>query len=244
MPNADIDQSNNPEPEASRGRDALRSQQPPAPRGTQTRSWRPGVWLTTLSTAVAVATGMFTLRDQIFPQEAGNAPASIGQYEESIAEVCSELNHAEQARKDTASRHAQRLRRAPTTLAQRNALLDSARQSLTTSEYLLGRFASLEAPRARNAQQRETKVAWSDIVTWLRDYVQRLDAAASRRDVLAALGALPRMRRALAPDYLARAAGLGTLGDGRCRLERQSDIPTLTLPRVQTPSLEQLPATP
>jgi hypothetical protein len=31
-----------------------------------------------LSTVVAVATGMFTLRDQIFPANAGNAQASRG----------------------------------------------------------------------------------------------------------------------------------------------------------------------
>ena len=37
---------------------------------------RPAVWLATLSTVVGIATGMFTLRDQVFPRASGTAVAA------------------------------------------------------------------------------------------------------------------------------------------------------------------------
>jgi len=67
------------------GEVARQSRTPSKARGQQQRAWwslrAPGVWLTTLSTVVAVATGMFTLRDQIFAQQEYGAPVSDALYE-------------------------------------------------------------------------------------------------------------------------------------------------------------------
>jgi hypothetical protein len=142
------------------------SQQPATPK----RSWRPNVWLATVSTAVAVATGMFTLRDKIFPPEAGNATASIGQYQQSVGDICRELNEADRAGARSARRFAAKLKRARTTLAERNAVLDSRRAVLTRSERGLAHFEGLNVPRALLALQRVTVAAWNRGVERLRDF--------------------------------------------------------------------------
>jgi hypothetical protein len=68
-------------------------------RGAQLRAkrrnqvlFRPGVWLATLSTMVGVATGMFTLRDEIFPNESGRAEASVPDFQRSVGQICQDLN--------------------------------------------------------------------------------------------------------------------------------------------------------
>src|SRR3954454_16754751 len=51
------------------------------------------IWLTTVSTVVAIATGMFTLRDQVFPHAAGTATAeSVVAYQQQVGRVCDEVN--------------------------------------------------------------------------------------------------------------------------------------------------------
>jgi TolA-binding protein len=123
-------------------------------------SRRPGVWLATLSTVVAVATGMFTLRDQIFPRQAGTTQASVLVYEQSVGETCDALNQAAKARVKTATQLAERLRHARTDVAQRNALLDSTRQIITRSEQALIRFRGLVVPGALAGHERATATAW------------------------------------------------------------------------------------
>jgi hypothetical protein len=211
------------------------SQQPATPK----RSWRPNVWLATVSTAVAVATGMFTLRDRIFPPEAGNATASIGQYQQSVGDICRELNEADRAGARSARRFAAKLKRARTTLAERNAVLDSRRAVLTRSERGLAHFEGLNVPRALLALQRVTVAAWNRGVERLRDFTRRLDAAASRRSLLAAIQTQPAMRAALDRNRVARSAGLIQLGGGLCRLNAPIVIPTITLPPLR-PSSESL----
>jgi hypothetical protein len=74
---------------------------------------------------VAVATGMFTLGDQIFPNEAGAASASVGQYEQAVGYICNGLNQADAARVANERNLQARLAKAQTTLDERNAVLDS-----------------------------------------------------------------------------------------------------------------------
>src|SRR3954465_6845853 len=67
------------------------------------------VLLGTLSTVVAIATGMFTLRDNIFPKEVGSAQASIAAYQQSVGNVCRQHNDSEHARAANARRLKRRL---------------------------------------------------------------------------------------------------------------------------------------
>src|SRR5215211_2733589 len=89
-------------------------------------SHRPGVWLGTVSTVVAIATGMFTLRDQVFRTESGTAGAvAESSYRVHVGDICDELNEADAARARGDVRLARELKRARTNLAQRDALLDA-----------------------------------------------------------------------------------------------------------------------
>lgn len=87
------------------------------------------IWLATLSTVVGVATGMFTLRDQVFPGESGTAGAvSESAFRADVGEICDELNDGERARVPDDRRLARELKKARTNVAQRDALLDNARR--------------------------------------------------------------------------------------------------------------------
>jgi hypothetical protein len=196
-------------------------------------SGRSGVWLTTVSTVVAVATGMFTLRDQIFPENAGRAQASRGVYEQSVGHVCDAANEAERARARNARRLARRLKRARTTLAQRDAVLDSAKETVVSSEHRLADFRGLDVPGELVAREREVSDAWGRMVVRQRGYAERLDASANRRDLLAAAETLPAMRTALAHDRVTPAAGLAKLGGGHCELEPPIVPQVVTLPNLK-----------
>lgn len=223
----------------TRRRLLLRVMRGPHPPEQNTLSWRLKIWLGTLSTVVAVATGMFTLRDQIFPQQAGTARADVHLYERSVGDICAALNDAERARAANARRLARRLARARSTTAQRNALLDSTKELLARSEDGLGKFEGLDVPGPRRARHRRTDAAWKDIVRDLRRYAEGLDAVRSRGDLLATVQMLPAMRTSLREDNVTRAAGLTQLGGGSCRLDPPSVTKTITLPgtgRRVTPS--------
>jgi hypothetical protein len=131
--------------------------------------------------------------------------------------------------RDEMRRLAKQVRRARTSLAQCNVLLDSANQTLGPSQHQLARLKSLESPSDRIAIHRSAEVAWDDVVMRLRWYAQRLDAASGRRDVVTIVDRLPTMRRVLGDDYVTRLAGLTELGGGRCRLDPQFVPPVLML---------------
>jgi hypothetical protein len=211
---------------------------PPTPAPRRTLSWRLKISLGTLSTVLAVATGMFTLRDQIFPRESGTARADVNLYERSVGDVCTALNAAERARAANARRLAKRLRSARTNTAQRDALLDSTKAILARSEDGLARFEGLQVPGPRATRHRRTDAAWNRIVTQLRGYAHRLDIAAGRRGLLAAVQTLSNLRTSLARDAVVRSAGLIALGGPNCRLDPPIVTPTITLPgtiRTVTP---------
>jgi hypothetical protein len=198
-------------------------------------SRRSGVWLTTVSTVVAVATGMFTLRDQIFPADAGHAEASRGAYEQSIGQVCDAANEAERERERNAARLAKRLKRARTTLDQRNAVLDSTNEILVSSQHRLASFKGLDAPSVLKTREGDTSAAWGRMVARLEVYAQRLDAVTNRRDLLAVVETLPSMRTGLGRDSVTRDAGLTQLGGGHCELDAPTVTPTITLRDLRQP---------
>src|SRR5215213_8769990 len=101
----------------------------------------PAVWLATLSTVVGVATGMFTLRDQVFPREAGTAAAvPVSVYEQHVGRVCDEVNDNDRRRAREEKTIRRQLQRAKTTIAQRNALLDGVRRTTTRAGQTLATF--------------------------------------------------------------------------------------------------------
>jgi len=198
------------------------------------RSRRPGVWLTTVSTVVAVATGMFTLRDQIFHEETGVTHASADAYGQLVGHVCDQLNEADRARRGNAKRLARRLRRGRSTLAYRNALLDSTKEILAWSERSLAGFSALDVPISLVTTEHATAAAWRRMVTRWRGYAQGLDQATNRDGLDATIKTLPAMRTAFASDGVKRTEGLIKLGGGRCKLDPPIVIPTITLPNTMT----------
>lgn len=203
--------------------------------------WRPGVWLTTLSTVVAVATGMFTLRNQIFPNSGGGADASPLAYEYSVGPICRGLNRDQEGLRANDKLLAKRLRVAETPTAERNAVLDSWDETLDQSEYWLARFKSLAVPNSLRARERTTEGAWSQMVGTMQGFVQRLNAVTSPGALASAVGALPRSRTTISMDGVTLAAGLQYLGGGQCILDQPITIATVTLPghrsKLLTPSV-------
>lgn len=178
-----------------------------------------GIWLATLSTVVGVATGMFTLRDQVFPREASTATAmSASVYQDGVGEVCEQLNTAERARARGDRALARRLRRAKTTIEQRNALLDAVRRESARAAYALAAFDALDPAKAVAAKHRFTKAAWDCNLDRVRAYRVRLDSASNRAQLNAATKGFTRERSALARDGVRITSGLQRLGEGNCRV--------------------------
>jgi hypothetical protein len=193
---------------------------------------RPGVWLATLSTTVGLATGMFTLRDAIFPNESGRAEASVQDFQRSVGEICQDLNSAARVQARDTRRVGVLLRAASTTLAQRNVLLDGVRRSLARSNLQLSRLRGLEAPKPLAATHRATVTAWSRNVERVLSYAQRLDEVATRRQLGAAIKVLADDRPAIARDGITLHAGLMRLGVRECRFDDPIVSKTITLPAL------------
>src|SRR4051812_25204333 len=95
---------------------------PPTDRERTPLRGRPTVWLATISTVVGVATGMFTLRDQVFPRESGTAAAvALPEYQAQVGRVCDELNDDDSRRARENRSVEATVEKAGTTLIQRNA---------------------------------------------------------------------------------------------------------------------------
>jgi hypothetical protein len=197
---------------------------------------RPAVWLATLSTVVGLATGMFTLRDQVFPSERGTAGAiDEGAYRARVGRICDELNAVERARRRDDRRLARELKSARTTTAQRDALLDFARRSASRSSHALAGFAGLRAARGTGSTHKATVASWQRNHARVLDYIERLDRAPGRNGLLAAVDHLSRERTALAQDGQRINEGLQRLGTDSCDIDPPVVTETVTLPAVSTP---------
>lgn len=192
---------------------------------------RAKIWLATISTVVGVATGMFTLRDQVFPSEAGSAGAmSESAYEERVGRLCDELNANDRLRAHEDSKLRVGLPRAQTTIDQRNLLLDAVRRTTARDGQTLASFAGLAAPKALASVRHHTATAWNRNLARARDYALRLDGAATRAQLVAALVHLSTLRPLIAADHVTVAAGLERLGAAECDLQPQKVTRTFTLP--------------
>ena len=177
----------------AKSRRRARTEAPKAPaEPKQPRRHHAAIWLATLSTVVGIATGMFTLRDQVFPRESGSAQAvSVSAFQQQVGAVCDDLNTDDRRRARQIKTIHKQLTRAKTTTAQRNALLDGQRQTIARSGDALASFTALETPKTLLATDRAVKAAWKRNLTRLRSYAERLDRAATRPELVAALRVPP-----------------------------------------------------
>ena len=196
----------------------------------------PAVWLATISTVVGLATGMFTLRDQIFPREAGTAAAvSTPAFQQSVGEVCDELNTNDKARAREDRATGRQLKHARATVGQRNVLVDGARRITARTEHALAAFKALEPPEPLRGVRRATAAAWDRYVARLRDYALALDEVGTRAQLVGALGQLASAQPAFGRDSDAIRSGLVRLGGASCDLEPRIVTATYTLPPVKGP---------
>jgi hypothetical protein len=200
-------------------------------RGTPSR--RAGIWLATLSTVVGVATGMFTLRDHVFPNESGSAAAlSRPAYEQEVGRVCDQLNDDDSQRAREAKTIRRKLPRAKTPLAQRNLLLDGQRRTIARSGHALATFSALATPDDLRAARRTTAQAWNVNLERLRAYALRLDRAGTRAELIAAIDYLSDLRPQLAETGVTLMAGLRRLGGSTCDIRTPITTPAFTLPAL------------
>ena len=200
----------------------------------RTTSWshRPAVWPATLSTVVGVATGKFTLRDQVFPGEGSTASAvNEGAYRAHVGRICDEVNESEEKRRQDDRKLARELKAARTTLAQRDALLDAARRSAARSSHALAELAGMRAPNATAAVHRATVARWRHNVDRVLAYIERLD----RKGLMAAVNRLSLERSALARDGQRVNEGLVRLGADNCDIDPPVVTKTISLPAAPTP---------
>jgi hypothetical protein len=194
-----------------------------------------GVILATLSTVVALATGMFTLRDHIFPREAGTAEAiSVPVYQQQVGDICDEVNANDRRRARDDKAIKRRLERVDTTLEQRNAVLDGVRRSAARSGQTLASFGGIATPEALAVMHHATEVAWNRNLARLREYALALDNAGTRRRFLGAVEDVAQQRPAIGRDGDRVRTGLERLGADSCDL-----VPTRVVASYTVPPLEQ-----
>lgn len=196
---------------------------------------RSTVWLATLSTVVGVATGMFTLRDQVLHPGGTEAEASMPEYQRSIDPICDVLNRTESRRPRDVKRLRRELGRATTPLGQRDALMISVRRTLADSDRQLAKFKALHGPEQIGDRHDDTAAAWERNVERLRGHESRLDDAEDQRDIVRAIKTFSRARHVMGRDANTRDTGLERLAGGRCL-----DEPQVTAP-VSLPALAQQP---
>jgi hypothetical protein len=204
----------------------------------RTASWshRPAVWLATLSTVVGVATGMFTLRDQVFPGEGSTAGAvNAGAYRAHVGRICDEINESEKLRRQGDRKLARQLDSARGITAQRDLLLDAARRSASRSSHTLSQFAGMRAPSDSAAAHRTTVAVWRRNLQRVLAYVERLDRASNRKGLMTAVDRLSRDRTALALDGQRVNEGLQRLGADNCDLQKPVVPKTINLPGAPKP---------
>lgn len=212
-----------------------RSTDPARPAGPpRVVGHRAKIWLATISTVVGVATGMFSLRDQVFPSEAGSAGAmSTSAYEEHVGRICDEVNANDRLRAHEDSKIRVGLPRAQTTIDQRNLLLDAARRTIARDGHALAAFTGLAGPKALASVRHDTETAWNRNLVRVRDYALRLDSAGTRPQLVAVLVHLSTLRPLLAADGVRFASGLKHLGAAECDLRAPVVTATITLPALR-----------
>ena len=167
------------------------------------------IWLATLSTVIGVATGMFTLRDQVFPGEAGWRPRRRGPHisRRSAASATSSTTWTSGARRRT--------RRSSTSCGTEDHDRPAQRAvgRCATDRRALGGCAGLvhrarKTPRALVATRRESEAAWNRNLARLRNYALRLDHAGTRPQLVKAIDHLSNLRPVLAADGVKVRSGL------------------------------------
>lgn len=219
------------EPRSTRPAKADAADAPPRDKPATTKKrWRPNLRLATLATIVAIATGMFELRNDVLPKDSGVAQASITDYQTSIGGICNALNQAESARVTNVEDLRSRLHIARTVEDQRNAVLDSWTQVSETSQHELVDFEGRDVPGSLATVERTTAAAWNRVAQRLRGFVRRLEGVSDGVALLAAVKTLPATDEALAADEDHRNSGLKKLGGGQCTLSNPVPTRAVTLP--------------
>jgi len=190
------------------------------------------IFLATMATLVAVAAGMFTLRDSILPNESGQAEASLVDYRRSIGAVCKEIGVGDRGAVAIGRRLHKRLRSARTILAQRNALLDAVRATNARSGYELSRFKGIAAPSSQARRHRATLVLWTAGQLRVMAYQRRLDGVGDKAGLDRSIRYLRSIRPKLARNGVDLRAGLLRLGGGSCVLKPPIVLDTITLPAL------------
>jgi hypothetical protein len=194
---------------------------------------RPAVWLATVSTVVGVATGMFTLRDNIFPSEKGDAEAknpSMSVYQHSVGEICDALNRNEAQRYTRTKRLGRVLPQQATVADQRDAVLQTVQQTLADSDNELSAFDSLDTPKTSRERHATTSQAWNRNADRLRRYTRSLRHADDQEHLFAAITRYADLDGEISRDGVVRDAGLQNLGGGSCRFDETKRTPEIKLP--------------
>ncbi len=221
----------------AKSRRRARTEAPKAPaEPKQPRRHHAAIWLATLSTVVGIATGMFTLRDQVFPRESGSAQAvSVSAYQQQVGGVCDDVNTDDSRRARHVKTIHKQLVRAKTTTAQRNALLHGQRQTNARSADALATFTALDPPKALRRTDRAVTAAWKRNLARQNDYAHRLDVAATRAQLEAAIKYLSGLRTPLVDDGVKMMSGLRRLGGANCDLRTPINTKTFPLPPLNRP---------
>jgi hypothetical protein len=173
------------------------------------------------------------------------AAAAEVSYAKDVGAVCDDMNAAQAARRRAALRLRERLDRAKTTIAQRNALIDDTQSTIDRFTRVFGAFRELGAPDRLLRLHRDTAGAWGDSLERLRRYRTLLAGGFTRARLVAILERFPRKSGlVIEAQGVDVRAGLERLGGAECDLAALKTVRVFTLPPVDSPRPKPDPGPP
>lgn len=199
---------------------------------------KPSRWkvaLATVGTLVAIATGVLTLRNQLFPPEDGGTPVAV--YQQQVGELCDDVNDGYVEVRRGHREFVAEVRDNRTLADLRTAVIAELQGRLDFVADLKVKLEALDPPSSWAVSQRTAVAAWGRNAGRLRQQRGELRMVRDRADFDRAIESLD--VDAFDRDALTASSELRRLGGPACRLdERRTPEP------VPTPGSRAEPSTP
>lgn len=190
--------------------------------------------LATIGTLVAIATGIVTLRDELFPPD-DDGGTSVAVYQQQVGEICDDVNDGYAEVQEGHRAFAKEVRENRSLADLRTAVLAELQGRLDLLGTWNAKLEALDPPSDLEGSQRVAAQAWARNLDRFRVQRAELRKVRDRADFDRAVESLD--RTALDRDALRATTELRRLGGAACRLDvRRTPEPVTPKPSRDSPT--------
>jgi hypothetical protein len=158
-------------------------------------------------------------------------------YRRDVGDVCDRFSAAQRARRRDGLAMRTRLRRARTTVVQRNAIIDDSQTTIDRSTAIYVSFSGLTPPTAVRPLHEKTAAAWRDSLKRLRAYRSRLEDGDTRARLVAVVNGFKRSHGPIVEENaVVVREGMAELGGADCDIAAIRTVPVFALPSLRKPA--------